>query len=71
MGANSFWSLLRTDYMGETGSPLAHLGCSKNESGLEMFLALYDKKTHVIHKQTKIKLEIIFYYFFKFQILFL
>ena len=67
MGANSFWSLLRTDYMGETGSPLTHLGCSGNESGLEMFLVLYDKKTYVIHKRNKIGLKIIFYYFFKFQ----
>ena len=30
--------------MGETGSLLAHLGRSKNEPGLEIFLLLYDKK---------------------------
>ena len=67
MGENSFWSLLRTDYMGETGSLLAHLGRYENKSGLEIFLILYDKKTYAIHKRTKCGLEIIFYYFFKFQ----
>ena len=50
MGENSFWSLLRTDYMGGTGSLLAHLGRSENESGLAIFLVLYDKKTYAIHK---------------------
>ena len=44
MGASSFWSSSRTDFMGETGSLLAHLGRSKNEPGLEIFLLLYDKK---------------------------
>ena len=47
MGENSFWSLLRTDYMGETGSLLAHLGLSKSNPGLEIFVALNDEKIHI------------------------
>ena len=45
------------------GSPSS----SKNEPGLKLFLALYDKKMYPFHKQTESRPELTFYYFFKFQ----
>ena len=33
--------------MGETGSLLAHLGLSKSNPGLEIFVALNDEKIHI------------------------
>ena len=57
----------RIEYVGETDSLLAHLGRSKNDPGLEMFLVLYDEKIYPVHKRTKGGSEIVCYYFFKFQ----
>ena len=44
--ANSFWSPQGPN-MGETGSLLAHLGLSKSNPGLEIFVALNDEKIHI------------------------